>query len=97
MTGHGDQPADKVGGVIKKGWGTFHGAGEAIRGNFNQLADSLLGGNKTGEDKNRNIAERGEREIKTGHYEGTGAGVTPADTDAERVNREAQGEPRNHS
>lgn len=31
-------------------------------------------------------------EIRTGKYQGTGAGVTPADTDAERVNRDVQGE-----
>lgn len=30
--------------------------------------------------------------MHTGNYHGTGAGVTPADTPAEKVNRAAQGE-----
>lgn len=65
------------------------GLGEAIRGNFNTFADSAVGTDST---KSRNVTERGMEEINTGKYQGTGAGVTPADTKAERVNRDLQGE-----
>jgi hypothetical protein len=65
------------------------GIGEAIRGNINAFADSATGTDST---KSRNVAERGELEFETGKYAGTGAGVTPHDTDRERVNRNLQGE-----
>lgn len=42
--------------------------------------------------RNQNIAIKGVDEIEHGHYHGTGAGVTPADTGRERVNRAVQGE-----
>jgi hypothetical protein len=67
----------------------LQGLGDAIRGNVNTLADSAV---HTDSSKSRAVAERGEEEFKSGHYVGTGAGVTPADTDRERVNREVQGE-----
>lgn len=72
---------------------TFHqrasGVGEAIRGTINTAADSALGSDTS---KNQAIADRGIDEVNTGRYHGTGAGVTPADTHAERHNRAAQGE-----
>jgi hypothetical protein len=65
------------------------GLGEAIRGNINTFADSITG---TDETKSRNVTEKGMDEINTGKYHGTGAGVTPHDTKAERLNRDLQGE-----
>jgi len=65
------------------------GIGEAIRGNINAFADTATGTDST---KSRNVAERGELEFETGQYGGTGAGVTPHDTNRERVNRNLQGE-----
>jgi hypothetical protein len=65
------------------------GLGEAIRGNINTFADSLTNTNET---KSRNVTEKGMDEINTGKYHGTGAGVTPSDTKAERLNRDLQGE-----
>ncbi|KAL1636589.1 hypothetical protein SLS56_001174 [Neofusicoccum ribis] len=71
--------------------GAVHGVGEAIRGTINTAADSAMG-SKSGVAKNQAITDRGIDEIQTGRYHGTGAGVTPADTAAERHNRAAQGE-----
>lgn len=67
------------------------GAGEAIRGQINTMADTALG-DRDAAAKNQAITDRGVDEISTGRYHGTGAGVTPADTAAERHNRAAQGE-----
>ncbi|KAI9691370.1 MAG: hypothetical protein M1820_009707 [Bogoriella megaspora] len=95
-----NQTGEGAGNAIKKAWGAIHGAGEEIRGNFNVFADKageVLGGKGDTAGKNQNIIDRGEREMKTGHYEGTAAGVTPADTKAELANREVQGEGRNHT
>ena len=47
--------------------------------------------------KNQAIASRGIDEAEHGHYHGTGAGVTPVDTTAERQNRTAQGEFTSHT
>ncbi|KAF2814201.1 uncharacterized protein BDZ99DRAFT_371606, partial [Mytilinidion resinicola] len=80
-----------AGNAIKKGVGIVHGAGEAIRGNINAFADSAVG-SREGMAKDQNIVDRGVHEMNTGHYHGTGAGVTPVDTDRERQNRVAQGE-----
>lgn len=65
------------------------GIGEALRGNINAFADNATG---TDDTKSRNVAERGEQEFASGKYAGTGAGVTPHDTERERVNRGLQGE-----
>ncbi|KAL1610334.1 hypothetical protein SLS60_002000 [Paraconiothyrium brasiliense] len=67
------------------------GTGEAIRGNFNAAVDSATGDREAAQ-RQQNIASRGMDEFEKGHYHGTGAGVTPVDTDRERVNRAAQGE-----
>lgn len=67
------------------------GTGEAIRGNVNAAVDSATG-NPESAQRQQNIATRGIDEFEHGHYHGTGAGVTPKDTDRERVNRYAQGE-----
>ena len=67
------------------------GTGEAIRGNINAAVDSATG-DQASAARNQNIASRGVDEFEHGHYHGTGAGVTPADTDRERINRAAQGE-----
>jgi hypothetical protein len=67
----------------------IQGLGEAIRGNVNTFADSITG---TDETKSRNVTAKGMDEINTGKYHGTGAGVTPKDTNAERLNRDLQGE-----
>jgi hypothetical protein len=67
----------------------LQGIGEAIRGNINTFADSATGTDST---KSRTVAERGEQEFETGKYAGTGAGVTPHDTERERLNRDIQGE-----
>jgi len=93
MASHPGQGADRAGqsagDPIKKGWATVHGAGEAIRGNINTFADSVAGTDST---KDRNVAARGEAEMDTGRYAGTGAGVTPKDTGREKINRALQGE-----
>lgn len=67
------------------------GTGEAIRGNFNAAVDSATGDHESAQ-RQQNIASRGVDEFETGNYHGTGAGVTPIDTDRERINRAAQGE-----
>ncbi|KAJ4304947.1 hypothetical protein N0V90_000475 [Kalmusia sp. IMI 367209] len=67
------------------------GTGEAIRGNFNAAVDSATGDHEAAQ-RQQNIAARGVDEFEHGHYHGTGAGVTPKDTDRERVNRAVQGE-----
>ncbi|KAF2097186.1 hypothetical protein NA57DRAFT_77440 [Rhizodiscina lignyota] len=82
---------EKAGDAIKKAWGVVHGAGETIRGDINSFADSVTGTDKP-HSKNHNIAARGIDEMETGRYHGTGAGVTPADTAEEKVNRTLQGE-----
>jgi hypothetical protein len=69
----------------------IQGTGEAIRGNFNAAADSATGDHEAAA-RNQNIASRGIDEMQNGHYHGTGAGVTPIDTERERANRVAQGE-----
>ncbi|KAF1959915.1 hypothetical protein CC80DRAFT_533217 [Byssothecium circinans] len=80
-----------VGGAIRKGVGLVHGTGEAIRGNVNAAVDSAAGDHEAAA-RNQNIAARGVDEIENGHYHGTGAGVTPHDTQRERANRVVQGE-----
>ncbi|TID25244.1 hypothetical protein E6O75_ATG04449 [Venturia nashicola] len=88
--GHGASTAgNDAGNIIKESAAKIHGLGEAIRGNINTFADSAVGTDST---KSRNVTERGMEEINTGKYQGTGAGVTPVDTKAERVNRDLQGE-----
>jgi len=92
MTGTGaGHSGEGAGNALKKGVGIVHGAGEAIRGNINAFADSVVG-SKDGMAKDEAIVDRGVDEMNTGHYHGTGAGVTPADTTQERQNRVAQGE-----
>lgn len=62
------------------------GTGEAIRGNFNAALDQA-GGDRAGVDKNTAIASNGANEIEHGYQRtGHGAGVTPVDTDRERLN-----------
>jgi len=78
-----------TGSAIKSGITKVHGLGETLRGNINAFADNVT---NTDDTKSRNVAERGMQEVNTGVYRGTGAGVTPHDTAAERVNRDAQGE-----
>jgi len=78
-----------AGNALKEGAAKIHGLGEAIRGNINEFADNATGSDPT---KSRNIAARGVDEVETGKYAGTGAGVTPHDTDRERLNRNLQGE-----
>jgi hypothetical protein len=68
---------------------TIQGAGEAIRGNLNSFADNAT---FTDDSRSKVVADRGMREMRSGVYEGTGAGVTPNDTAQERVNRQEQGE-----
>ncbi|KAE9975320.1 hypothetical protein EG327_008497 [Venturia inaequalis] len=81
--GHGASTVgNDAGNVIKQTAAKIHGFGEAIRGNFNTFADSAVGTDST---KSRNVTERGMEEINTGKYQGTGAGVTPVDTKAERT------------
>ncbi|KAF1978607.1 hypothetical protein BU23DRAFT_228826 [Bimuria novae-zelandiae CBS 107.79] len=87
MTGTGEG----LGNAIKKGISRVHGTGEAIRGNFNAAVDSATGDREAAE-RQQNIASRGVDEFETGHYHGAGAGVTPVDTDRERVNRAVHGE-----
>ena len=70
---------------------TQQGTGEAIRGNFNAAVDSATG-DRASAQRQQNIASRGVDEFENGHYHGTGVGLTPVDTDRERVNRAAQGE-----
>lgn len=69
----------------------MQGTGEAIRGNFNAAVDSATGNHEAAA-RNQNIASRGVDEMEHGHYHGTRAGVTPVDTERERMNRVAQGE-----
>jgi len=78
-----------AGNALKEGFAKLHGAGEMIRGNINTFADSVT---NTDESKSRNVTEKGLNEMETGHYHGTGAGVTPKDTTTERLNRDIQGE-----
>jgi hypothetical protein len=59
----------------------------------NAFADNVT---NTDSSKSNNVAARGTDEMRTGVYQGTGAGVTPKDTPAETVNRAAQGEPASH-
>ncbi|KAJ4349828.1 uncharacterized protein N0V89_008447 [Didymosphaeria variabile] len=87
----GSSTGEGLGNAIKKGVGRIHGTGEAIRGNFNAAVDSATGDRESAQ-RQQNIASRGVEEFETGHYHGTGAGVTPVDTDRERINRAAQGE-----
>ena len=64
----------------------YQGTGEAIRGNFNAALDQASG-DRAGVEKNTAIASHGADEIEHGyHRTGHGAGVTPADTDRERLN-----------
>lgn len=71
----------------------YQGTGEALRGNFNAAVDGIAG-DRAGVQKNEAIAARGTDEMDHGyhHDRGTGAGVTPVDTTAERHHRNAQGE-----
>ncbi|KAL5379663.1 hypothetical protein DPSP01_008360 [Paraphaeosphaeria sporulosa] len=87
----GTHTGEGLGAAIKKGVGMVHGTGEAIRGNVNAAVDSATGDHESAQ-RQQNIAVRGVDEFEHGHYHGTGAGVTPKDTDRERVNRYAQGE-----
>ncbi|KAJ4313521.1 hypothetical protein N0V94_006907 [Neodidymelliopsis sp. IMI 364377] len=82
----GGHSSSGLGDAIKKGVGVFHGTGEAIRGNFNAAVDQASGDRASAE-KNAAIASQGANEIDHGyHRTGHGAGVTPADTDRERLN-----------
>lgn len=96
MSAPGDK-ASNVGGsagnALKDGITKIHGIGEAIRGNINTFADSIA---KTDETKSRNVTERGLDEINTGKYQGTGADVTPVDTQVETARRDVQGETATH-
>lgn len=65
------------------------GAGEVLRGEVNAAADNATG---TSTGKNEAIVARGVDEMNHGHYHGTGAGVTPHDTEREKANRAVQGE-----
>ncbi|KAF9740266.1 hypothetical protein PMIN06_010411 [Paraphaeosphaeria minitans] len=87
----GTHTGEGLGAAVKKGVGMVHGTGEAIRGNVNAAVDSATGDRESAH-RQQNIAARGVDEFEHGHYHGTGAGVTPKDTDRERVNRYAQGE-----
>ncbi|KAF4546655.1 Period circadian protein [Lasiodiplodia theobromae] len=80
---------ESTGSGIRGAASAVHGLGETIRGTINTAADSAVGSDPS---KNQAIRDRGVDEINTGRYHGTGAGVTPADTAAERHNRAAQGE-----
>lgn len=92
MSGAGaGNTGESAGNAIRKGVGLVHGAGEAIRGNINAFADRAVG-SREGTAKNETVAQRGVDEMERGHYHGTGAGVTPVDTDRERANRVMQGE-----
>jgi len=94
MSASGDK-ASNMGGsaadAIKKGITKIHGIGEAIRGNVNTFADSIT---NTDETKSRTVTQKGMEEIQTGTHQSTGAGVTPADTSAERIDQNAQDETR---
>jgi hypothetical protein len=46
----------------------------------------------TDSSRSQAVADRGVNEMKSGVYQGTGAGVTPKDTPEEKVNRDIQGE-----
>lgn len=64
----------------------MQGTGEAIRGNFNAGVDQAAG-DRVGVNKNAAIASNGANEIEHGyHRTGHGAGVTPTDTERERLN-----------
>ncbi|KAF2645042.1 hypothetical protein P280DRAFT_504505 [Massarina eburnea CBS 473.64] len=93
MSGSNSHSGTGLGGAIRKGVGLVHGSGEAIRGSFNAAADSATGDHEAAA-RNQNIATRGVDEMENGHYHGTGAGVTPHDTERERINRDIQGESR---
>ncbi|KKY21285.1 putative period circadian [Diplodia seriata] len=80
---------ESTGSGLRGAAGAVHGLGETIRGTINTAADTAVGSDAS---KNQAIRDRGVDEINTGRYHGTGAGVTPADTAAERHNRAAQGE-----
>ncbi|SLM36226.1 hypothetical protein LPUS_05713 [Lasallia pustulata] len=69
---------------LKKGLTGIHGAGEAIRGNINQFIDGAFN-DKQGVAKNQSVADRGVREVESGHYQSHNAGVTPADTTREKL------------
>ncbi|KAF1987159.1 hypothetical protein K402DRAFT_392859 [Aulographum hederae CBS 113979] len=94
MTGNAHGPEESGQGaanVIKKGWATFHGAGEAIRGNFNTFADSVT---NTDSSRSKAVTNAGMNEVHTGEpmplTGNKGAGVTPADHDATRAGREGK-------
>jgi len=94
MSSSGDGTSNvggSAGNALKQGITKIHGIGEAIRGNINTFADSIT---NTDETKSRSVTQKGTEEIQTGKYQGTGAGVTPADTAAETANKNVQGEVR---
>lgn len=62
----------------------LQGTGEAIRGEFNAAIDKAAG-DQSGVVHNKEIANKGVNEWDTG-YRGHNAGVTPVDTEAERMN-----------
>lgn len=74
-----------VGEGIRKVVGKVHGTGEAIRGKTLAALDEASG-DRTAAAKNEAIANKGFDEYQHG-YQGRArdAGVTPADTDAERL------------
>ncbi|KAI9737160.1 MAG: hypothetical protein M1834_000753 [Cirrosporium novae-zelandiae] len=68
---------------VKEGLTSIHGAGEAIRGTFNETIDTAFH-DKVGVAKNDKIVEKGLREMEGGKYKSGIAGVGPADTKAEQ-------------
>ncbi|CAA9966639.1 hypothetical protein PTMSG1_09998 [Pyrenophora teres f. maculata] len=82
----GTHSGSGLGDSIRKGVGMIHGTGEAIRGNAMSMVDEASGDNSSAA-KNQAIADKGVNEWDQG-YRGhaTSAGVTPADTDRERMN-----------
>ncbi|KAI0582434.1 hypothetical protein PtrSN002B_005700 [Pyrenophora tritici-repentis] len=82
----GTHSGSGLGDSIRKGVGMIHGTGEAIRGNAMSMVDEATG-DKSSAAKNQAIADKGVNEWDQG-YRGhaTSAGVTPADTDRERMN-----------
>ncbi|KAK3060887.1 hypothetical protein LTS18_007479 [Coniosporium uncinatum] len=89
MASNANNAGANTGNALKEGIAKIHGMGEALRGNINTFADSATSTDST---RSERVASRGQEEMDTGKYQGTGAGVTPRDTGAERAERAVQGE-----